>query len=133
MTTAPRDLVSEFWRVMGTNDFQAASLLLSPDFRGVWPQSGEVIEGRANFAALNTAYPAKGPWRFTLNRCVAGRDQVVTDVTVTDGETVATVISFHTVRGGHIVKQVEYWPDPYDPPSWRAHWVAQMEDPSDEP
>lgn len=118
-----RDTVLDFWRVMGTNDFHAAAQLLSADYEGHMPQSREVIRGRENFAAVNTAYPAQGAWRFTVNRCVAEGDTVVTDVTVTDGAITATVISFHTLRGGKIARQVEYWPDPYDPPPWRRAWV----------
>ncbi len=119
----PRDVVLEFWRLMGTNDFHAAAQMLSPDFEGRMPQSREVIRGRENFAAFNTAYPAAGPWLFTVNRCVAEAETVVTDVTVTDGAITATVVSFHTVRGGHITQQTEYWPDPYAAPEWRRDWV----------
>jgi len=115
--------VRAFWVAMGTNDFHAASLCLSPDFRLHWPQSGEWIIGRANFAALNTAYPATGAWRFTITRLVAQGPDVVTDVTVTDGNTHATAITFHTVTDGLITAQTEYWPDPFTAPPWRAAWV----------
>lgn len=129
MTDTPRDLVLQFWHVMQSNDFHAAAQRLSPDFEGVWPQSGEMIRGRENFASLNTAYPAKGRWHFTVNRCVAEGDAVVTDVTITDGDIVATAITFHTVKNDQITRQVEYWPDPYDPPAWRAQWVELTKEP----
>ena len=45
---------------MQTNDFAKASEWLSPDFEGFWPQSGELIVGRDNFAAINSYYPANG-------------------------------------------------------------------------
>jgi ketosteroid isomerase-like protein len=47
----------------------------------------------------------------------------VTDTTVTDGEVVATAITFSTVRDGKIAHQVEYWPDPFEAPAWREPWV----------
>ena len=121
-----RESVLAFWKAMETNDFRAASLHLAPDFRLEWPQSGEAIEGRENFAALNAAYPAKGLWRFTVRRIVCEGDDADTDVAVTDGEVAATALTFHTVRDGLIARQVEYWPDPYDAPAWRAQWVARM-------
>ncbi len=120
----PKEIVERFWEVMGTNDCAAASQLLTQDYEGHWPQSGEIIRGRANFAAINTTYPAKGPWQFTIHRLVAEGDSVVSDVTVTDGDLVAGVVSFHTVRGEQIAHQVEYWPDPYEAPAWRAKWVS---------
>lgn len=123
----PKEIVERFWEVMGTNDFAAASQLLTQDYEGHWPQSGEMIRGRENFAAINTAYPAKGPWQFTIHRLVAEGDSVVSDVTVTDSDLVATVVSFHTVRGEQIARQVEYWPDPYEAPAWRAKWVSTTE------
>lgn len=119
-----KDVVRGFWAAMETNDFGAASRCLSKDFQGIWPQSGEVIHGRADFAAVNTSYPAAGLWRFSLKRIVGEGAQVVTDVDVTDGTLEATVITFHTVQGDLITQQTEYWPDPFPAPAWRAHWVT---------
>ena len=126
MSPAPRDIVARFWEVMATNDFVAASRLLSPDYRCIWPQSSEVIEGPDAFAAVNAAYPASGPWRFEVKRLVADGSKVVTDVDITDGDIQATAVTFHTVRGALISKQVEYWPDAYDPPAWRAAYVTRL-------
>ncbi|MBB5514273.1 limonene-1,2-epoxide hydrolase [Rubricella aquisinus] len=119
-----KEVVRAFWTAMASNDFVAASQHLSPDFEGIWPQSGEVITGRANFAAINTAYPASGLWRFTLKRIIADGVEVVTDVDVTDGTVRATAVTFHSVAGGLIRRQVEYWPDPFPAPPWRADWVS---------
>lgn len=120
-----KSIVRRFWRVMASNDFHAASLLLTEDFRLHWPQSGEMVEGRANFAALNTAYPANGPWQFDVRRIVGQGDQVVTEVGVTDGGLVATALTFHTLRGDLIALQREYWPETFEAPDWRRQWVRR--------
>lgn len=127
---SPREVVLNFWAAMGTNDFRAASEWLSDDYVGLWPQSGERIVGRANFVEINTNYPAHGPWEFEVRRIVAEHQEVVTDVSVRDGTTTAEVISFHSVRDGRICRQLEYWPDPYDPPSWRRRWVEIVSGPA---
>ncbi|WP_230374217.1 nuclear transport factor 2 family protein [Pontivivens ytuae] len=114
---------------MATNDFAAASRLLSPDYRGYWPQSRELIEGRENFIRVNADYPAEGRWRFTLRQLVAGDPDVVTEVDVTDGVMQATVVTFHRVERGEIVHQLEYWPDPFDAPPWRAPFVRLSDRP----
>lgn len=122
---ASRRVVERFWTAMGENDFQAAGELLHDEFVLAWPQSGERIRGRANFVAINVQYPATGRWRFTLHRLVADSSGVVTDITVTDGTVSGRVITFSKVRDGRIVRQTEYWPDPFEPAPWRAQWVEQ--------
>ncbi|MEP5152194.1 nuclear transport factor 2 family protein [Planktotalea sp.] len=128
MSTEQRtqEVVQAFWEGMNSNDFVATARLLSNDFECRMPQSGEVIKGPQNFAAFNAAYPAKGPWRFTVNRCVSEGNTAVTDVSVTDGDLKATVITFHTVAKGLITRQVEYWPDPFPAQAWRAHLVSEL-------
>lgn len=123
MSAAAQRIVRGFWQAMASNDFHAASLCLTEDFRLHWPQSGEMIEGRENFAEINTAYPTTGLWTFTLRRIVGEGDQIVTEVGVSDGAVQATALTFHTVRDDLIAFQREFWPDPFEAPPWRAKWV----------
>lgn len=123
----PTQLVLEFYRRMNTNDFTFTAELLSEDYILEWPQSAERIRGRANFVAVNVEYPACGAWRFTLNHLVAGQDEVVTDVSITDGTQSARAITFHTLRDGLISKQVEFWPENYSAPQNRQHLVERMD------
>jgi hypothetical protein len=69
-----------------------------------------------------TPLPAAGPWRVTLDRLLAEADQAASQVTVTDGVLRAQAMTFSTactprsprgVRDGLIVRQTEYWPDPF--------------------
>ena len=122
-----KQILKTFWRTMETNDFHAASQLLHDDYTLDWPQSGERILGRDNFAAINTNYPAEGQWQFQINHILAEGDVVVTDVNVTDGKIVGRVITFSTIRDEKIWKQVEFWPDPFEAPEWRAKWIQKME------
>lgn len=121
---SPKDVVLAFWDAMRTNDFEQASRWLSEDFEGYWPQSSELTTGRASFAAINSHYPASGQWRFELNAIVCEGNQVVTDVSITDGSQQARAITFHTVKDGLIAKQTEFWPDPMEAQVWRARWVS---------
>lgn len=110
---------------MQTNDFQAAGESLHDDYLLEWPQSGERIRGRANFVAVNENYPAHGRWNFTIHNLVAEGEQVVSDVEVTDGVITGRVITFSTIRDGKIIRQVEFWPDPFEPAAWRSGWVEK--------
>lgn len=125
-TDDPAALVREFWRLMATNDFDSVAAVLARDFVLEWPQSRERIRGAERFARMNREYPAHGPWRFEVHRVVAAAAEAVSDVTVTDGVQTARAISFFTIAGGRIAKLVEYWPEPWDAPAWRAHLVERM-------
>lgn len=120
-----KQILENFWAAMETNDFYAASRLLHDDFILEWPQSGESILGRDNFAAVNTNYPSEGRWHFTINHSMAEGDMVVTDVTATDGKIIGRAITFSTIRDEKIWKQVEFWPDPFEAPEWRAQWIQK--------
>ena len=120
-----KQVVENFWSTMATNDFHAAAQLLHDDYVLEWPQSGERIRGRDNFAAINTYYPAEGRWTFKLNHILAEGDSVVTDVSVSDGKRHDRVITFSTIRDGTIWKQIEFWPDSFEAPAWRTQWVEK--------
>ena len=122
-----RRVVERFWAAMAANDFRAAGELLHDDYVLEWPQSGERIRGRDNFVAVNEHYPAAGPWQVTLHRMVADEVGVATDATVTDGAQVGRAITFSDVRDGRIVRQTEYWPDPFEAAAWRARWVERTD------
>lgn len=121
-----KQLLETFWAVMATNDFQAAAELLHDEFTLEWPQSGERIRGREHFALINTHYPADGMWQFIINAIAADGDVVVTDVSVTDGKRLDRAVTFSTIRDGKIWKQVEFWPEPFEAPAWRAGWVEKI-------
>lgn len=121
----PKDVVEKFWETMNSNDFFKAAEWLSEDFELVWPQSSEIISGRRNFAEINTAYPNQGIWKFSINSLIAESDQVVSDVSVTDGTVKARAITFHTIKNDLISRQVEFWPDDFPAPEWRSKWVSR--------
>lgn len=121
-----KQLIEAFWKRMESNDFYAVADLMHDEFTLEWHQSGELIRGRENFAKINTAYPANGKWRFNINSIVAEGDIVVTDVSVTDGVVKDRVITFSTIRDEKIWKQVEFWPEPFAAPEWRAQWVEKI-------
>ena len=121
-----KQIMENFWATMETNDFHAASQLLHDHYTLEWPQSAERILGRENFAAINTNYPAEGKWHFHINHIVTEGDVVVTDVSVTEGARSGRAITFSTIKDEKIWKQVEFWPDPFEAPAWRAQWVEKL-------
>ena len=121
------EVAREFWRLMGTNDFQSVAPVLAQQFVLEWPQTGERIRGPERFARMNQEYPAHGPWRFTTNRLVGGESEAVSDVTVTDRVRNDRAITFFTVAHGKVTRLVEFWPEPSAPATNRAHLTEPME------
>ena len=117
---------------MQTNDFRLASKFLHDNYILDWPQSGERVLGPANFVAINEHYPAQGRWEFTVHALIAEGNQVVSDVTVTDGTITGRAITFSTIQDGTILRQTEFWPDPFEPPGWRALWAEKTQSPDKE-
>ena len=121
-----KQILEQFWATMETNDFHAVAQLLHDEYTLEWPQSGERIRGRENFAGMNTAYPAEGKWTFKINHIAADGDLVVTDVSVSDGKLHDRCITFSTIRKDKIWKQIEFWPEPFNAPDWRTQWVERI-------
>ena len=122
------ELVQEFWRLMATNHFRSVGSLLADDFTLDWPQSGERIRGRDNYAAMNEQYPTTtGRWTFTVNKLVGNDDEAVSDVSVSDGVQHARAISFFAIREEKIVRMVEFWPEPFAALENRKHLVEKID------
>jgi ketosteroid isomerase-like protein len=125
ITDETRRVVLQFWTSMQANDWTGAAALFADGYVLDWPQSGERIRGAANFVAINASYPAAGRWRFTIERLVVEGEVAVTDVVVSDSAVTARALTFTKVRDGRIASQIEYWPDPFEAPTWRAAWVER--------
>ena len=108
---------------MQTNEFRKATDFLTEDCEIYWPQSNELIIGRDNFIKINENYPSDGLWEFKINSIICEVNEVVTDVSVTNGKLKARAITFHTVRSQLIHRQKEFWPDNFSAPEWRKLWV----------
>ncbi len=119
-----RTVVERLWQILDARDFEAAGALLHDDFVCEWPQTRERIRGRENYAAMNQNYP--GTWSISIRRLIAEDDQVATEAVLTYGEEVVLAVSFFELRDGKILKQVDYWPEPYPAPADRAQWVEPM-------
>jgi ketosteroid isomerase-like protein len=128
-TAHHRQVVETLWQAFNALDFEAAAAVLHEDFICEWPQSQERIRGKANFIAVNQAYP--GQWTIRILKAVACGQEVVTEVEVDlikpDGaQQLDRAVSFFTLRDGKIIFLREFWPEPYAAPDWRAQWVEKL-------
>ena len=114
------------FRAMGAGDWAAASRYVHEDFVQEWPQSGERIVGRDNAIAINQNFPGGLP-TMRFRRTLAGGDLAVLEVELTyaDGSRYLGV-SVIELRDGKVVKETDYFAQPFQAPQWRAQWVERM-------
>jgi hypothetical protein len=96
-----------------------------------WPQSGERIRGKENIAAVNQNYPSSTGTtpKSSLRRILKPGEAWVIESTIDygDGIPVSLVSIIETNVDGKIVRQTDYFANPFEAPAWRAKWVEKME------
>jgi ketosteroid isomerase-like protein len=120
------EVAEAVWKALEAGDWDAAAGLLHEDFVQEWPQSGERIVGRDNAIAINQNFPGGLP-TMRFRRTLAGGDLAVLEVELTyaDGSRYlgVSVIELHD---GKVVKETDYFAQPFQAPQWRAQWVERM-------
>jgi ketosteroid isomerase-like protein len=121
-----RHVAEAVWRALQAGDWDAASAYLTEDFVQEWPQSGERIVGRDNAIAISQNFPGGLP-TMRFRRTLAGGDLAVMEVELTyaDGSRYLGV-SVIELRDGKVVKETDYYAQPFPAPQWRAQWVERM-------
>jgi ketosteroid isomerase-like protein len=115
-----------YWAAIGRGDWDTAAGFLHPEFVQEWPQSGERIRGADNCLSIDRNFPGGMP-AMTSRRVVTSGDLAVaeTDLVYADGSRYHGV-SIMEFRDGKIVKETDYFGEPFSPPQWRAQWVERM-------
>jgi ketosteroid isomerase-like protein len=114
------------WKALGERDWEAAKELLHDDYVQEWPQSGERIIGRDNAIAINRQFPGGLP-SMRFRRTLAGGDLAVLEVELTYGDGSRYLgVSVIELRDGKVVRETDYFAQPFQAPQWRAQWVERM-------
>jgi ketosteroid isomerase-like protein len=105
-------------------DWPRLGALLSEDVVYEMPQTRERIRGRPAFLRFNQEYP--GDWHLQARRILAdgGHAAAWLDARV-GAEHQDACVWFELSGDGLITRVVDYWPEPYDPPSGREHLVER--------
>ena len=120
-----RDALQRHWAASDANDFDTEHRIY--DGRAVleYPQSSERIRGRQNIQASRMAQPNRK--RFTVRRISGGGDLWISELTLTyDGQPVY-VVSIMEFERDHVVRETQYFGEPFEPGPSRAQWVERMD------
>ncbi len=116
------EVAVELWNAMEAREWSMVRDLLAPEFRAVFPQSGERFD-RDGYLKLNREYP--GEWHIRICTVVESVEWIVTEIEVDiDGRT-DRAVSFFQVRSGKVTALREFWPEPFAVPEWRRDLALQ--------
>jgi predicted SnoaL-like aldol condensation-catalyzing enzyme len=121
-----RQVAEKLWTALQASDWETAGNYLHDDFIQEWPQSGERIIGRDNAIAIEQNFPGGLP-TMRFRRTLAGGDLAVLEVELTyaDGSRYLGV-SILELRDGKVVRETDYYAQPFQAPEWRVQWVERM-------
>ncbi len=119
-----RAALDRHWVASDVNDFEAEHQIYDEDAVLEYPQSGERIRGRRNIQYSRAAQPNQK--RFTVRRIVGAGDLWITEyVLAYDGRPSFTVSIMEFVDG-KVMRETQYFSDPFAPGPSRAQWVELM-------
>jgi hypothetical protein len=119
-----RAALDRHWAASAAGDQEAEHEIYQDTAVVEYPQSGERIRGRNNVRALRSHHPSK-PSGFVVRRITGSGDLWVTEyVILYDGRPMHTV-SIMEFERGKVVRETQYFAEPFEPPSWRAEWVER--------
>jgi hypothetical protein len=109
---------------------QAQREMAADDMVQEGPQSGERIRGLANIEAVNQNYSAStgtNP-KMELRRILKPGEAWIIEGTIDYGDGIpVSAVSIIETADGKIVRQTDYFANPFEAPAWRSKWVEQME------
>jgi hypothetical protein len=121
-----RVALERHWAASDANEFDAEHEIYQEDAALDYPQSGERIRGRHNIQESRYVQPNKK--RFTVRRIIGGGDLWVTEFVLSYDGAPSYVVSIMEFREGKVVKETQYFADPFEPGPSRAHLVERMAD-----
>jgi len=120
-----RAALDRHWAASDANDFETEHRIYHQDAVLEYPQSGERTRGRSNIQNQRASQPNKK--RFSIRRTIGGGDLWVTEFILTyDGKPSFTV-SIMEFRKDKVVRETQYFADPFVAPASRAQWVERMD------
>jgi len=116
-----RAALERHWAASDVNDFAAEHDIYCDDAVLDYPQSGERIRGRRNIQESRTVQPSKK--RFSVRRIIGHGDLWITEFVLTYDGTPSYSVSIMEFRDGNVVRETQYFCDPFQPGPSRAHLV----------
>ena len=120
-----REAIDRHWTASAAGDLEKEHDIYHDDAICDYPQSGERICGRRNIQGLRGHHPAK-PSGFNVRRVLGRSDLWITECIITYQGKLSFTVSIMEFREGKVMRETQYFADPFEAPAWRAQWVERM-------
>src|ERR1700761_3987462 len=120
-----RTALDHHWAASDANDFATEHQIYREDAVLEYPQSGERMRGRHNIQASRAAQP--NTKRFTVRRIQGGGALWISELVLTYDADPYYVVSIMEFDGGQVVRETQYFGDPFEPGPSRTQWVERIE------
>src|SRR4029077_9485828 len=120
-----REALNTHWHASAVGDANAENVIYEDDAICDYPQSGERVLGRSNLQALRSHHPGK-PSGFKVKRILGNGDLWITEYNITYRGGPPYKVIFMEFRNGKVVRETQYFADPFEAPAWRSQWVQQI-------
>src|SRR5271163_1618899 len=120
-----RAALDRHWAASDANDFAAEHQIYREDAVLEYPQSGERIRTRDSIQAARAAQP--NTKRFTVRRIQGGGDLWISELVLTYDADPYYVVSIMEFEAGQVVRETQYFGDPFKTGPSRAQWVERIE------
>jgi hypothetical protein len=121
-----RAALERHWAASDANDFETEHQIYRADAVLTYPQSGERIHGREDIRASREAQPNNK--RFTVRRVLGGGQLWISELVLTYDGQPSYVVSIMEFEGDEVVRETQYFGDPFEPGPSRAQFVELLED-----
>ena len=119
-----RAALDRHWVASDVGDFETEHEIYLDAAVLDYPQSGERIRGRRNIQIARANQPNRK--HFAVRRILGIGDLWITEYILTyDGKPSYTV-SIMEFSGDKVVRETQYFADPFEPGASRAQWVERM-------
>ena len=119
-----RAALQRHWSASDENHFDAEHEIYEDDAILEYPQSAERIRGRDAIQASRTAQPNRK--RFTVLRIQGAGGLWISELVLTYDERPVFVVSIMEFQAGKVVRETQYFGDPFEPGPSRAQWAEHM-------
>jgi ketosteroid isomerase-like protein len=118
-----RRLVERLFEGLNARDAGVLDEVFTDDSVMAYPQSGEIMRGKANRRAVYAAghgLPTIKPYR-----TIASGSIVVVEADLDYGDDQFQTVFVFECRDGKIAVETAYWAKPFPAAAWRAPWVEK--------
>ena len=117
-----RAALERHWAASDASDFAVEHEIYREDAVLHYPQSGEHIRGRARIQESRTVQPNQK--RFAVQRIVGGGQLWVTELVLSYDGTPTYTVSIMEFSDGKVMRETQYFAEPFIPGPSRAHLIG---------